>query len=36
MAHAATVPRWQYGAWGEWNVGNWCDAVQRAWIAQDL
>ena len=24
------------GAWGEWNVGNWCEAVQQAWIAQDL
>ena len=24
------------GAWGEWNVGNWVDDVQRAWIAQDL
>ena len=24
------------GAWGEWNVGNWCDAVQRRWIEQDL
>jgi 3D-(3,5/4)-trihydroxycyclohexane-1,2-dione acylhydrolase (decyclizing) len=24
------------GAWGEWNVGNWCEDVQRAWIAQDL
>jgi 3D-(3,5/4)-trihydroxycyclohexane-1,2-dione acylhydrolase (decyclizing) len=24
------------GAWGEWNVGNWCDDVQRKWIAQDL
>ena len=24
------------GAWGEWNVGNWCDAVQRHWIEQDL
>jgi 3D-(3,5/4)-trihydroxycyclohexane-1,2-dione acylhydrolase (decyclizing) len=24
------------GAWGEWNVGNWCDDVQRAWIEQDL
>ena len=24
------------GAWGEWNVGNWCDDVQRAWITQDL
>jgi 3D-(3,5/4)-trihydroxycyclohexane-1,2-dione acylhydrolase (decyclizing) len=24
------------GAWGEWNVGNWCEAVQRAWLEQDL
>jgi 3D-(3,5/4)-trihydroxycyclohexane-1,2-dione acylhydrolase (decyclizing) len=24
------------GAWGEWNVGNWVDDVQRAWIKQDL
>ena len=24
------------GAWGEWNVGNWVDGVQRAWVAQDL
>jgi len=24
------------GAWGEWNVGNWCSDVQRAWIEQDL
>jgi 3D-(3,5/4)-trihydroxycyclohexane-1,2-dione acylhydrolase (decyclizing) len=24
------------GAWGEWNVGNWCEDVQRAWIKQDL
>jgi 3D-(3,5/4)-trihydroxycyclohexane-1,2-dione acylhydrolase (decyclizing) len=24
------------GAWGEWNVGNWCDDVQRTWIKQDL
>jgi 3D-(3,5/4)-trihydroxycyclohexane-1,2-dione acylhydrolase (decyclizing) len=24
------------GAWGDWNVGNWVDDVQRAWIAQDL
>ena len=24
------------GAWGEWNVGNWCDAVQREWLHQDL
>jgi 3D-(3,5/4)-trihydroxycyclohexane-1,2-dione acylhydrolase (decyclizing) len=24
------------GAWGQWNVGNWCDDVQREWIAQDI
>jgi 3D-(3,5/4)-trihydroxycyclohexane-1,2-dione acylhydrolase (decyclizing) len=24
------------GAWGQWNVGNWCQDVQRAWLEQDL
>ena len=24
------------GAWGEWNVGNWCEDVQARWIRQDL
>ena len=24
------------GAWGEWNVGNWCEDVQGSWIKQDL
>jgi 3D-(3,5/4)-trihydroxycyclohexane-1,2-dione acylhydrolase (decyclizing) len=24
------------GAWGQWNVGNWVDDVQRTWIEQDL
>jgi 3D-(3,5/4)-trihydroxycyclohexane-1,2-dione acylhydrolase (decyclizing) len=24
------------GAWGSWNVGNWCDDVQTQWIHQDL
>jgi 3D-(3,5/4)-trihydroxycyclohexane-1,2-dione acylhydrolase (decyclizing) len=24
------------GAFGEWNVGNWCENVQRRWIEQDL
>jgi len=24
------------GAWGEWNVGNWCEDVQSIWIKQDL
>ena len=24
------------GAWGEWNVGNWCEDVQAAWIKQEI
>jgi 3D-(3,5/4)-trihydroxycyclohexane-1,2-dione acylhydrolase (decyclizing) len=24
------------GAWGQWNVGNWCEDVQAEWIRQDL
>ena len=24
------------GAWGDWNVGNWVEDVQGAWIRQDL
>lgn len=24
------------GAWGSWNVGNWCADVQSRWLAQDL
>ncbi len=24
------------GAWGQWNVGNWCADVQREWIEQDI
>jgi 3D-(3,5/4)-trihydroxycyclohexane-1,2-dione acylhydrolase (decyclizing) len=24
------------GAWGQWNVGNWCADVQDEWIRQDL
>jgi 3D-(3,5/4)-trihydroxycyclohexane-1,2-dione acylhydrolase (decyclizing) len=24
------------GAWGSWNVGNWCGEVQTKWIQQDL
>ena len=23
-------------AWGEWNVGNWCDDVQDEWLAQEI
>ena len=25
-----------FGAWGQWNVGNWCADVQREWLEQDL
>ena len=28
--------RGSLGAWGEWNVGNWVEDVQSAWIKQDL
>jgi 3D-(3,5/4)-trihydroxycyclohexane-1,2-dione acylhydrolase (decyclizing) len=24
------------GAWGEWNVGSWCEDVQGTWMKQDL
>ena len=24
------------GAWGQWNVGNWCEDVQREWIEQEI
>ena len=24
------------GAWGQWNVGNWCADVQRTYLKQDL
>ena len=24
------------GAWGQWNVGNWCEGVQAEWVRQDL
>jgi 3D-(3,5/4)-trihydroxycyclohexane-1,2-dione acylhydrolase (decyclizing) len=24
------------GAWGQWNVGNWCDDVQREWLEQEI
>jgi 3D-(3,5/4)-trihydroxycyclohexane-1,2-dione acylhydrolase (decyclizing) len=24
------------GAWGEWNIGNWCEDVQAAWLRQEL
>ena len=24
------------GAWGQWNVGNWCGDVQREWLEQEI
>ena len=24
------------GAFGQWNVGNWCEAVQREWLEGDI
>jgi len=24
------------GAWGQWNVGNWCHDVQNEWMGQDI
>lgn len=29
-------PRGGMGAYGDWNVGSWCEAVQRRYHAQDL
>ena len=34
--YAGENPLGGLGAWGEWNVGNWCDAVQREWLQQNL
>ncbi len=24
------------GAWGQWNVGNWCTDVQKEWLEQEI
>lgn len=34
--YAGEDPLGGLGAWGEWNVGNWCAAVQDEWLQQDL
>jgi 3D-(3,5/4)-trihydroxycyclohexane-1,2-dione acylhydrolase (decyclizing) len=34
--YSGTDERGGLGAWGDWNVGNWCARVQRTWIEQDL
>jgi 3D-(3,5/4)-trihydroxycyclohexane-1,2-dione acylhydrolase (decyclizing) len=34
--YAGEDPLGELGAWGEWNVGNWCENVQDQWLQQDL
>jgi 3D-(3,5/4)-trihydroxycyclohexane-1,2-dione acylhydrolase (decyclizing) len=34
--YAGRDPLGGLGAWGSWNVGNWCEDVQSKWINQDL
>jgi 3D-(3,5/4)-trihydroxycyclohexane-1,2-dione acylhydrolase (decyclizing) len=34
--YAGEDPLSELGAWGEWNVGNWCDDVQAEWLKQDI
>jgi len=34
--YAGENPLGGLGAWGEWNVGNWCAAVQNEWLRQDI
>jgi 3D-(3,5/4)-trihydroxycyclohexane-1,2-dione acylhydrolase (decyclizing) len=34
--YAGENPLSELGAWGEWNVGNWCENVQDQWLQQDL
>lgn len=34
--YAGPDERGGLGAWGQWNVGNWCEDVQKTWIEQDL
>jgi 3D-(3,5/4)-trihydroxycyclohexane-1,2-dione acylhydrolase (decyclizing) len=34
--YAGSDERAGLGAWGQWNVGNWCEDVQAEWVRQDL
>ncbi|HEY0219562.1 MAG TPA: thiamine pyrophosphate-dependent enzyme [Afipia sp.] len=34
--YAGDDPLSELGAWGEWNVGNWCADVQAEWLRQDI
>ena len=34
--YAGDDPLGGMGAYGSWNVGNWCEAVQDTWLKQDI
>jgi 3D-(3,5/4)-trihydroxycyclohexane-1,2-dione acylhydrolase (decyclizing) len=34
--YAGEDPRAGLGAWGQWNVGNWCEDVQDAYVHQEI
>jgi 3D-(3,5/4)-trihydroxycyclohexane-1,2-dione acylhydrolase (decyclizing) len=34
--YAGQDPLGGLGAWGSWNVGNWCDDVQQKWLHQSI
>jgi 3D-(3,5/4)-trihydroxycyclohexane-1,2-dione acylhydrolase (decyclizing) len=34
--YSGTDERGGLGAWGQWNVGNWCEDVQAEWLRQSL
>lgn len=34
--YAGENPMGGLSAWGEWNVGNWCEAVQSEWLKQEI
>ena len=36
QVYAGPDERAGLGAWGQWNVGNWCEDVQAEWVRQDL
>jgi 3D-(3,5/4)-trihydroxycyclohexane-1,2-dione acylhydrolase (decyclizing) len=34
--YAGEHPLAGLGAWGQWNVGNWCEPVQKEWLKSDV
>jgi 3D-(3,5/4)-trihydroxycyclohexane-1,2-dione acylhydrolase (decyclizing) len=34
--YAGDDPLSGLGAWGQWNVGNWCREVEETWLTQDI